>query len=95
VPNPVYYEYKHIVHDLGFDRLSADDLKKKVVGLGYLGNMIKQMYFSKPHLPLEENLVPIVSDQDLHELITLRSKLEYVYISIEHIKVNDIIIDCV
>ena len=46
--------------------------------MGYSSSRIKQIYFSKPHLPLEERKVPIDSDDDIHDLIGSCSKLEYV-----------------
>jgi len=68
-----------------------DDLKEEIIELGYLKNIIKQIYFSKTHLPLEESLLPNESDKDIHELISTCSKLGYVCLYVKHTQLDDAI----
>ena len=42
------------------------------------------MYFSKPELPYEGNLVSIERDEDVRELVRLCKSLEYVNLYVEH-----------
>ena len=66
------------------DYMSVDDIKKKVVNLGYSEEMTKEMYFSRPNVPFEDSLVPIQSDKEVRELTKLCLKCDYVLIYVEH-----------
>jgi len=55
------------------DYLSAYDIKENVVNVGYSEDRIKELYFSRPNVPLEESVVPIQTDREVREAIRLSS----------------------
>jgi len=58
--------------------------KENVVNLGYSKDRIKELYFSVPNVPFEEDLVPIQTDKEVREVIRLCSEYEFVCIYVKH-----------
>ena len=63
---------------------SVDDIKENVVNLVYSKDRIKELYFSVPNVPFEEDLVPIQTDKEVTEAIRLCSEYEFVCIYVKH-----------
>ena len=66
------------------DYMSVDDIKEKVVTLGFSKERIKEMYFSSPNALVEDGLLPIHSNKEMRELINLWLEGDYMSIYIEH-----------
>ena len=64
--------------------MSVNDIKERVVNLGYHEERIKEMYFSRPNVPFEDSLVPIDSDKQVRELIKLCLESGSISIYVEH-----------
>ncbi|KAJ8428262.1 hypothetical protein Cgig2_006833 [Carnegiea gigantea] len=87
-----FQKFPHLVYSLGqmkqvecdIDYLSVGNILDIVIGLGYIETRIKKIYFSKPELPFEDNLVSIENDEKVHELIVLCKNSEYVCLYVEH-----------
>ncbi|KAJ8443157.1 hypothetical protein Cgig2_005708 [Carnegiea gigantea] len=71
------------------DHLSVDNIKDMILTLGYLKSTVKCIYFSRPNSPLEESIVSIKSDKEVHEVIRLSSSGQYLSLFVEHDKGDD------
>ncbi|KAJ8452954.1 hypothetical protein Cgig2_014717 [Carnegiea gigantea] len=64
--------------------MNVDDIKERVMNLGYYEDRIKETYFSGPSVPFEGNLVSIQSDEEVRGLIKLCLKNDYMSIYVKH-----------
>ena len=51
------------------DLLSVGDLRNEICSFGYDVDLIKNIFFLRPNSTLDDGLVEIVNDADIHELI--------------------------
>jgi len=64
--------------------MNVDGIKEGIVNLSYSEERIKEMYFSRPHAPFEDSLVPIQSDKEIRKLTKLCLESGSISLYVEH-----------
>ncbi|KAJ8428783.1 hypothetical protein Cgig2_006257 [Carnegiea gigantea] len=83
-PNLVYIEGEMTSCYLDPDKISVDDLKAKVVDMGYGEHGVRKLHLRKPNVGFEEALVPIENDEHMCYIIALLMNEPSVSIYVEH-----------
>ncbi|KAJ8423168.1 hypothetical protein Cgig2_023235 [Carnegiea gigantea] len=83
-PNLVYVEEEMTSCYLDPDMISVDDIKAKVVDMGYTEHSVRKLHLRKPNVGFEEALVPIENDEHVHYIIRLFMNKPSVSIYVEH-----------
>ena len=66
------------------DRISVDNLKAKVVDMGYGEHKVKKLHLRKPNVGFEEALILIENDEHVHYIIWLLMNEPSISIYVEH-----------
>ena len=69
---------------LDLDKISVDDLKAKVVDMGYGEHRVRKLHLGKPNVVFGQALVPIENDEHVRYLIRLLMNELSVSIYVEH-----------
>ena len=83
-PNLVYNDGEMTSCYLDPGKISVDDIKAKVVDMGYAECRVRKLHLRKPNVGFEEAFIPIESDEHVHYIIGLLMNEPSVNLYIEH-----------
>ncbi|KAJ8444779.1 hypothetical protein Cgig2_011741 [Carnegiea gigantea] len=83
-PNLVYIEGEMTSCYLDPDKISVDDLKAKVVDIGYGEHRVKKLHLRKPNVGFEEAFAPIENDEHVRYIVGLLMNEPSISIYVEH-----------
>ncbi|KAJ8444778.1 hypothetical protein Cgig2_011740 [Carnegiea gigantea] len=66
------------------DKISVDDLKAKVVDIGYGEHRVKKLHLRKPNVGFEEAFAPIENDEHVRYIVGLLMNEPSISIYVEH-----------